>query len=293
MLKQVNPVRNFNFSKSKKVISDGVKVQDITIGAGHPLVLIAGPCVIENRASCISTAKKIKELAVDLDIPFIFKSSYDKANRSSVKSYRGPGLQKGLDILREVKEKLGIPVLSDIHCRREISRAVKVLDVLQVPALLSRQTDLILEAARTGKPLNIKKGQFMAPGEVAGILEKAESCGNKNILVTERGTSFGYNNLVSDMRSLVILRSFGYPVIYDATHSVQLPGAGGKVSLGERKFVPYLCRAAAAVGIDGLFVEVHLKPHEALCDGPNMVGLNELKALLEDIKKIRNLNLRP
>ena len=263
-----------------------IKIKDIKIGAGNPLVLIAGPCVIENKKLTLEVARALKDLTAEAEIPFIFKSSYDKANRTSLDSYRGPGLKKGLEILKEVKEKLGLLILSDVHCRQDLKAAAKVLDIIQIPAFLSRQTDLLTEAARTGKVVNIKKGQFLAPWDMAPSIKKIEKCGNKNILITERGVSFGYNNLVSDLRALAIIRDFGYPVIYDATHSVQLPGGGGSCSGGERRFVSGLSRAAVAFGCDGLFLEVHPNPNKALCDGPNMVSLKELKALLRQVKDI-------
>ena len=225
-----------------------IRIKDVKIGGGNSLVLIAGPCVIESRENCLRTAQQLKAITAKLKIPFIFKSSYDKANRTSLKSYRGPGLEKGLQILKEVKETFGLVILSDVHSKEEVKAAAKVLDVLQIPALLSRQTDLIRAAASTGKAVNVKKGQFLAPWDMAEVIKKIESSGNKNILITERGTSFGYNNLVSDFRSLPIMRQFGYPVIYDATHSVQLPAGSGTVSSGESGFVPHLSRAAVAVG---------------------------------------------
>ncbi len=251
------------------------------------MILIAGPCVIESEAMCLDMAKKLKEITGELDIPFIFKSSFDKANRMSLDSYRGPGLKKGLEILDKVKQKIKIPVLSDVHCCQDINEAALVLDIIQIPALLCRQTDIVVGAGRTGKVVNIKKGQFMAPWDILPIIKKVESIGNEKILVTERGVSFGYNNLVSDFRSLKIIRDFGYPVIYDGTHSVQLPGGKGCSSGGQREFVEGLCRAAAAFGCDGLFLEVHLNPDKALCDGPNMINLKQLKSLLIQVKKIR------
>jgi 2-dehydro-3-deoxyphosphooctonate aldolase (KDO 8-P synthase) len=261
-----------------------VLVGDVTIGEG--LVLIAGPCVIENESSCVEIAGELKSITEDAGIAFIFKSSYDKANRSSISSFRGPGLDAGLKILEKVRGKVGVPVLSDIHCRAEVDSAASVLDVLQIPAFLCRQTDLVLAAARTGKPVNIKKGQFMAPWDVENIIEKVRSVGNDNIIVTERGTCFGYNNLVVDMRSLPQMREFGYPVVFDATHSVQLPGGRGHASGGQREFVIPLGRAAVAAGCDGLFIEVHQKPEEAPCDGPNMLSLDEVKVFLKQVKAI-------
>ncbi|MCM8800960.1 MAG: 3-deoxy-8-phosphooctulonate synthase [Candidatus Omnitrophica bacterium] len=263
-----------------------VKVKDIKIGRPHPLVLIAGPCVIESERMSLEVAKRIKEITQKRAIPFIFKSSYDKANRLSLDSYRGPGLKKGLDILYKVKQKLNIPVLSDVHCQAHIQQAKQVLDIIQIPALLSRQTDIVVEAAKTGKIINIKKGQFLAPWDISPIIKKIESTGNYSILITERGVSFGYNNLVSDFRALKIMGEFGYPVIYDATHSVQLPGGRGASSGGQRQFVSGLARAAVAFGCDGLFLEVHPQPDKAPCDGPNMISLKELELLLEQIKRI-------
>lgn len=263
-----------------------IKIGNIKIGAGNSLVLIAGPCVIESEKHCLGTAKKIKGLAQDLGIPFIFKSSFDKANRLSIDSFRGPGLKKGLEVLAKVKDRLGVPVLSDVHCRGDIEKAAAVLDVIQIPALLCRQTDIVVAAAKTGKVINIKKGQFLAPWDILPIIKKIESAGSRNIIVTERGASFGYNNLVSDFRSLKIMREFGYPVVYDATHSVQLPGGQGKSSGGQRQFVSGLSRAAVAFGCDGLFLEVHASPDKALCDGPNTIDLRELERLLKQVKKI-------
>ena len=263
-----------------------IRIKNIKIGASNPLVLIAGPCVIETRDLTLNIARVLKRLAQDFKIPLIFKSSYDKANRTSLASYRGPGLKKGLAILKEVKEKLGLVILSDVHCKEELTSAAKVLDIIQIPAFLSRQTDLLVKAASTGKVLNIKKGQFLAPWDIEPIIKKIESTGNKNILLTERGVSFGYNNLVSDFRAISIMRDFGYPVIYDATHSVQLPGGRGTCSGGERRFVTALSRAAVAFGCDGLFLEVHQNPDKALCDGPNAISLKDLEVLLKQIKKI-------
>jgi 2-dehydro-3-deoxyphosphooctonate aldolase (KDO 8-P synthase) len=242
--------------------------------------------VIESEGSTLEAAARLQAITQELGIGFIFKSSYDKANRSSARSYRGPGLTQGLRILKRVREELGLPVVSDVHRFEEIGPASDVLDVIQIPAFLCRQTDFILEAAKTGRVVNIKKGQFLAPWDIKNAADKAASTGNNNIVITERGVSFGYNNLVADMRSLPIIRELGYPVIFDATHSVQLPGAGGTASSGDRKFVPHLSRAAAAAGIDGLFMEVHACPDKALCDGPNMLSLDELPALLKQVKEI-------
>jgi len=263
-----------------------IVVKDIKIGGNNPLVLIAGPCVIESEANCLETGKRIKEITTRLRIPFIFKSSFDKANRLSIDSYRGPGLKKGLEILNKVKQKLKVPLLSDIHCQKEISEVAEVLDIIQIPAFLCRQTDIVVAAAKTGKVINIKKGQFLAPWDITPIIKKIESAGNKKILLTERGVCFGYNNLVSDLRSLAIMRQLGYPVIYDATHSIQLPGGKGTASGGQREFVAGLSRAAVAFGCDGLFLEVHPAPDQALCDGPNMIDFRELEELLQQVKKI-------
>ncbi len=260
---------------------------NIKIGKDNPLVLIAGPCVIESEQLCLSVAKSIKQICQRLNIPFIFKSSFDKANRTSINSFRGPGLKRGLRILSKIKQKLNIPLLSDVHCQEEVKESAAVLDIIQIPAFLCRQTDLLLTAARTGKVINIKKGQFLAPADVLPIIRKVESVGNKKILITERGVSFGYNNLVSDLRALEIIRDFGYPVIYDATHSVQLPSGLGNASGGERRFVAGLARAAVAFGCDGLFIEVHPHPDKALCDGPNMINLTELEHLLKQVKSIQ------
>ena len=264
-----------------------VRLGNIKFGDRHPLVLIAGPCVIESESSCLAAAEKIKNIAASLGMPFIFKSSFDKANRLSVGSYRGPGLKKGLAILKKVKARLKVPILSDLHCVKDISAAAEVLDIIQIPAFLCRQTDLVLAAARTGKVVNIKKGQFLAPWDILPIIKKVESVGNQQILITERGVSFGYNNLVTDLRSLKIMRQFGYPVIYDATHSVQLPGGRGACSGGQTEFVAGLSRAAVAFGCDGLFLEVHADPKIAPCDGLNMINFKELEDLLKQIKKIR------
>lgn len=263
-----------------------IKIGKIKIGGNNPLVLIAGPCVIESEKSTIKTAYRLKSITEKIGISLIFKSSYDKANRSSKDSFRGPGLREGIKILERVKNDTGLPVLSDVHSVDEVKPASEVLDVLQIPAFLCRQTDLIMAIARTGRPVNIKKGQFLSPWDIRNIIDKITSAGNKNIIITERGVTFGYNNLVADMRSLPIMRTFGYPVVFDATHSLQLPGAQGRSSGGEKDMVPYLARAAVAVGCDALFLEVHECPERALCDGPNMIGIVELPSLLKDIKKI-------
>lgn len=270
-------------------MSKSVSVGKIKIGGGNPLVLIAGPCVIESEPSALRHAEKIKAIAGRLDIPYIYKSSYDKANRTSLRSYRGPGLKKGIKILRKIKEETGLPILSDVHCREELDIAAKVLDAIQIPAFLSRQTDFIIAVAKTKRVVNIKKGQFMAPWDVKNVIEKVESAGNRSIIITERGVSFGYNNLVSDMRALAILAGLGYPVVFDATHSTQLPGGLGKASGGESRFVPVLARAAVAAGCDGLFLEVHEKPECALCDGPNSIALKDLEKLLIMVKEIHSV----
>ena len=266
-----------------------IKIGNTAVGSKNPLVIIAGPCVIETEKSTIDAAKRLKKISEKLKISLIFKSSYDKANRTSISSPRGPGIEKGLKILEKVKKETGMPVLSDIHSPEEVAYAAEVLDVFQIPAFLCRQTDLIVAASKTGKPVNIKKGQFLAPWEVKNIIEKFTSTGNHNLLITERGTSFGYNNLVVDMRSILIMQEFGYPVIFDATHSVQLPGGLGSASGGQREFVAPLSKAAVAVGCNGLFLEVHQDPDKALCDGPNMLRLDDLEKLLTTLKNIDEL----
>lgn len=257
-----------------------VKIGDVVLGPSMPLVLIAGPCVIETEKSTLAHAEKLKNLCAKKRIPLIFKSSYDKANRTSIASFRGPGLKKGLAILKKVKKELHLPVLSDIHSVEEAKAAGEVLDGLQIPAFLCRQTDLVVAAAKTQKAINVKKGQFLAPWNLAEVIKKIEASGNKRILLTERGASFGYNNLVVDFRSLGIMRELGYPVVFDATHSVQLPSAQGGSSGGERQYVAGLSRAAVAFGCDGLFLEVHENPDAAPCDGPNMISLEKLEELL-------------
>lgn len=264
-------------------------INGIAIGGGSPLVVIAGPCVIENEEITLSTARKLKEICGALGLPFMFKSSYDKANRTSLSSYRGPGLEMGLRTLWTVKSTLDIPVVSDVHSVDDVKPASEVLDMLQIPAFLCRQTDLILAASNTGKPVNIKKGQFLAPWDIKNIIDKFVSTGNSKLLITERGTSFGYNNLVVDFRGLPIMRSFGYPVIFDVTHSLQLPGGKGSSSGGQREFAEPLARAAVAVGVDGLFMEVHPEPERALCDGPNMMKLAGVHNLLKTMKDLHSL----
>jgi 2-dehydro-3-deoxyphosphooctonate aldolase (KDO 8-P synthase) len=263
-----------------------VSIGSITIGSGHPLVLIGGPCAIEGESFMLDVASRLRDITAKASVPFIFKSSYDKANRTSIRSYRGPGLSGGLEILQKVKDVVGVPVLSDVHEVEEVEPAAAVLDVLQIPAFLCRQTNLVIAAAKTGKPVNVKKGQFLAPWDTKNIVDKVRSVGNDQVLLTERGASFGYNNLVADMRSLVVMRSFDVPVVFDATHSVQLPGGAGAASAGQREFVPHLARAAVATGCDALFMEIHPDPDHAPSDGPNMLRLEDLPALLAQITQI-------
>lgn len=244
---------------------------------------ILGPCVIESEENIFYTANRIKEIAKKLHIPVIFKSSYDKANRLSISSYRGPGLEEGLKILREVKKKFNLPILTDVHTPQEVEKVAEVVDIIQVPALLCRQTDLVVESAKTGKTINLKKGQFMAPWDMKNILEKALSTGNDKIIITERGSCFGYNNLIVDFRSIVIMKEWGCPIVFDATHSVQLPGGKGKSSGGMVEMVPYLAKAAVACGCNGIFMEVHKRPEEALSDSATQVRLEQLEKLLKDL----------
>ncbi|HTY56986.1 MAG TPA: 3-deoxy-8-phosphooctulonate synthase [Candidatus Binataceae bacterium] len=265
-----------------------VKVGEVVFG-GPAMVLIAGPCVIESEEFCLRHADRLAAITRRAGIGLVFKCSFDKANRTSHKSFRGPGLEEGLEILARVKREFGIPVLTDVHESVQVAAVAQVVDVLQIPALLARQTDLVLAAAASGAAINLKKGQFMAPWEMGAVIAKAESAGNRRLMVSERGFSFGYNNLVSDLRSLVIMRRFGYPVIFDATHSVQLPGAGGEHSLGQREFIAPLARAAAAVGIDGVFMEVHEDPDRALSDGSNSYPLDHVGSLLDGLKQIDSL----
>jgi len=269
-----------------------IKIGPLSIGGGNPIAIIAGPCVIESEKHALKTADQLKRAFADAGIPFIYKSSYDKANRSSIHSFRGPGLKEGLRILHKVKEELDVPILSDIHKEEEVDPAAAVLDVLQIPAFLCRQTDLIVKAAKTGKPVNVKKGQFLAPWDMKNVVDKIRECGNDNIMVTERGFMLGYNNMVVDMRSLVLMREFGYPVVYDCTHSLQLPGGQGTTSGGQRELVPPLTRAAVAVGCDMLFMEVHPDPDNAPSDGPNMLKFDRLPALLKQIKDLDQLRLK-
>lgn len=266
-----------------------VKVGDFEIGAGRALAVIAGPCVIESRDSALRHALRFKEAAARVGVPYIFKSSYDKANRSSIGSFRGPGIQRGLEILAEIKEKVGVPVLTDVHEAEQVAAVAQVADVLQIPAFLCRQTDFVVAVARSGKVVNVKKGQFLAPWDLGNVLQKILSTGNDQVLLTERGVSFGYNNLVSDMRSLVVMRELGFPVVFDATHSLQLPGGLGHASGGERKYIPALARAAVAAGVDALFMEVHENPEQALSDGPNSLPMEAFEPLLQAVKQIHDL----
>jgi 2-dehydro-3-deoxyphosphooctonate aldolase (KDO 8-P synthase) len=280
-------------SAARASATRAVRVGAVTIGGPAPLALIGGPCAIEDDKHALMMAERLLAITSAARVPFIYKSSYDKANRSSVRSYRGPGLAEGLRILRRVKEAVGVPVLSDVHDVAEVGPAAEVLDVLQVPAFLCRQTDLLLACARSGRPVNVKKGQFLAPPDMLNVIEKIRSTGSEDILLTERGTSFGYHNLVVDFRSLPLMRAFGYPVVFDATHSVQLPGGQGDRSGGERQYVQALARAAVAVGVDALFMEIHEDPDRTLpdgrplSDGPNMLKLDDLPRLLDEIEAIR------
>lgn len=265
-----------------------IKLNNFEIG-GDKLTILAGPCAIESQEILNKTAEKLKEITTKLDINFVFKSSFDKANRSSINSFRGPGLEKGLTMLEKVKKEFDIPIVTDIHTPDQAAATAEVADILQIPAFLCRQTDLLVAAAKTGKIVNIKKGQFLAPEQMGPLIKKVEDSGNNNILVTDRGTSFGYNNLVVDFRGIPIMQSFGYPVVFDATHSVQLPGANGCSSGGDRRFVPVLAKAAMAAGANVLFFEIHPDPDKALCDGPNMVALDKAEELFETCKDIFEL----
>ncbi len=265
-----------------------IQIGNLTVGNG-PFFLIAGPCVIEDYDRTLMIGREIKAICERVGIPYIFKASFDKANRSSYHSFRGPGLAEGLKILAKIKEELQVPILSDVHSVEQLQPAAEVLDILQIPAFLCRQTDLVYGAAATGKAVNVKKGQFLAPADMKNVLAKLLESGNENICLTERGYSFGYNNLVVDMRSFPIMREWGYPVIFDATHSVQLPGGAGDRSAGQREFVPYLAKAAAATGVDGFFMEVHDNPEEALSDDPNMLYLKDLENLLTDLLAIHQI----
>ncbi len=262
-----------------------IKLKNFEIG-GNKLTIIAGPCAAESEEILDVTAKKLKEITQQLDINFVFKSSFDKANRSSIKSYRGPGLEKGLKMLQDIKDRYDLPIVTDIHTPDQAEPASKVADILQIPAFLCRQTDLLVAAAKTGKIVNIKKGQFLSPEQMEPLVKKVEDSGNKNILLTDRGCSFGYNNLVVDFRAVPIMQSFGYPIVFDATHSVQLPGANGVCSGGDRRFVPVLAKAAIATGVNALFFEIHPEPDKALCDGPNMIALDDAEDLFRRCKDI-------
>ena len=262
-----------------------IKLRDFEIG-GDKLTILAGPCAIESMEVLDETAMGLKEITKKLDINFVFKSSFDKANRSSINSFRGPGMEKGLEMLAEIKRKYDLPIVTDIHTPDQAESAAKVVDIIQIPAFLCRQTDLLVAAAKTGKIINIKKGQFLAPEQMKSLIKKVEDSGNKNILVTDRGTSFGYNNLVVDFRGIPIMQEFGYPVVFDATHSVQLPGANGTSSGGDRKFVPTLAKSAMAAGANVLFFEVHPNPDCALCDGANMIALKDAEDLFKRCKDI-------
>jgi len=257
-----------------------------SLNAPKRLILIAGPCVIENKELCLRIASTLKRVCDRLGIFYVFKASFDKANRTSGKSFRGPGVESGLAVLADVRARIGVPVLTDIHSEEQARAGAQVVDILQIPAFLCRQTDLISAAVRTGKIVNLKKGQFLSPAEMGQVVEKAKSAGGKKLLVTERGTTFGYNNLVADMRSIPIMRRFGFPVIFDATHSVQLPGGGGTKSSGQREFASVLAKAALAAGANGLFIETHPEPEKALSDGPNMISLKEMPGLLKECLKI-------
>lgn len=264
-----------------------IKLGKILFGDPRSFVLIGGPCVIENEAMVLKHAEKISRLVEKFKVPYVFKASYDKANRSSLKSFRGPGLKKGLAILAKVKKELRLPVLSDVHCKEEVNPAREVLDIIQIPAFLSRQTDLVVAAAKSGRIVNVKKGQFLSPWEIRNVIDKLEASGNRNILVTERGFAFGYQNLVNDFRAIPIMRGFGYPVVFDATHSVQLPGGEGTVTGGRPEFIPTLARCAIAAGADALFLEIHENPAKALSDGTNMLPFDRLERLLETLVEIR------
>ncbi len=268
---------------------DAKKFIDEIFQKRDTLFLIAGPCVIESEAITLEVAEFLKDVSEELSIPVIFKTSYDKANRTSHISYRGPGIEKGLEIIKKVKEEFALPVLSDVHCKEEVKKASEVLDVIQIPAFLCRQTDLIIASAKTGLPVNIKKGQFLSPWDIKNVIAKVSSVGNHKILLTERGTCFGYNNLVVDMRSIPVMQGFGYPVVFDATHSVQLPSGAGDRSAGQRQFVPHLSRAAIAAGADGIFMEIHPDPDSALCDGPNSLPLKDVKPILETLMEIYDI----
>lgn len=269
-----------------------VKIGNIEVGGQNPLVLFAGPCVLEGLERSLKIGRAIKEICDRLGVQYVFKASYDKANRSSYKAYRGPGLDDGLAMLATIKKELGVPVISDVHECNQIEKAAKVLDVMQIPAFLCRQTDLLETVAKSGCVVNVKKGQFMAPDDMKNVVDKLTHAGATDIMLTERGASFGYHNLVVDMRGLAMMREFGYPVVFDATHSVQLPGGAGTGSSGQRQFVSTLTRAAVAVGVDALFMEIHDKPEEALCDGANMLAVDQLEDVLKDVLAIDDVERR-
>jgi len=266
-----------------------VRIGNIAFGGTSPLVLIAGPCVLEERKSTLRMAQTLASITGRLGLPFVFKASYDKANRTSIEAFRGPGLEPGLALLKEIKECTGVPILSDVHQEDEIEKAAEILDILQIPAFLCRQTDLIVKAAATGKAVNIKKGQFLAPWDIASVVRKVESTGNRRILLTERGVTFGYNNLVTDFTSLEIMARTGYPVVYDVTHSLQRPGGLGNASGGRSEFIPLLARCGVAAGTDALFMECHPQPARALSDGPNMISLSRMEPLLQECMRIHQI----
>ena len=266
-----------------------IQIGTVRLGGNSPLALIAGPCVIESEAHAMRMAVSIARIAADLGVPYIYKASYDKANRTSINSYRGPGIAEGLRVLRKIKEQFKLPILSDVHDVSQVAPAAEVCDVLQIPAFLSRQTDLLISAGKSGRVVNLKKGQFLSPWEMSNNVEKVASTGNKNIFLTERGTSFGYQNLIVDMRTFPIMRKLGYPVVFDVTHSVQLPGGEGKSSGGQPEFIEPLARAGVAVGVDGIFLEVHDNPAKALSDGTNALPLDKLRALLVRLKELSAL----
>lgn len=266
-----------------------VKIDNFYVGGGEPLVILAGPCVLEDMERCLYIGRGIRDICQELGLPYVFKASFDKANRSSFFSFRGPGLDEGLKMLQKIGEDLNVPIITDIHESWQAAPVSEVADILQIPAFLCRQTDLLYAAAKTGRVVNVKKGQFMSPGDMRNVVDKLHESGNESMMLTERGASFGYNNLVVDMRSFPIMRSLGYPVIFDGTHSVQLPGGAGTTSGGNREYVEYLVRAAVGAGVDGLFLEVHDNPDEALSDGPNMIYLDKLKELLQDAVAIHEI----
>lgn len=269
-----------------------VAIGNYKVGAGHPLLVMAGPCVLEGYERSLMIGRRAKAICEKVGLPYVFKASFDKANRSSLTAFRGPGLEEGLEILKQIKKDLGVPVVSDVHETYQVEKAAEVLDIIQIPAFLCRQTDLLVAAAHTGRVVNVKKGQFLAPWDMKNVINKLVGSGTEKIMLTERGASFGYNTLVTDMRSLPIMRDFGYPVIMDMTHSVQIPGGKGTSSGGQSQYAPHMARAAAAVGVDGLFMEVHDNPAEALSDGPNMIALDKMEQVLLDAKAIDAIGRR-